>query len=57
MKDNNVNGIRRHILVKRMYFSLYINLNDIVDNATTRIKLAPKREMKDTNIDHTPNLI
>jgi hypothetical protein len=57
MKDNNVNGIKKHILVKRMYFSLRINLNDIANNATTRIELVAKREMKDTNIKHTTNLI
>jgi len=51
------NGIKRHILVKRMYFSLHINLNDLVDNATTRIKLVAKKEMKDTNIEHTTNQI
>jgi hypothetical protein len=39
-----------------MYFSPCINLNDIVDNATTRIELAAKREMEDTNIEHTTNL-
>ncbi len=33
MKDNHVNGIRRHILGKHMYFSPCINLNNIVDNA------------------------
>jgi hypothetical protein len=57
MKENNVNGIRRHILAKRMYFSLCINLNDITNNATTRIELVAKREMKDTNTKHTTNLI
>jgi hypothetical protein len=56
MKDNNVNGIRRHILAKRMYFSPHINLNDIVNNATIRIKLVAKREMKNTNTKHTTNL-
>jgi hypothetical protein len=38
MKDNNVNGINRHTLLKHMYFSPCINLNDIVDNATIRIQ-------------------
>jgi hypothetical protein len=56
MKDNNVNGIRRHILAKRMYFSPCITLNYIADNVTTRIKLAIKREMKNTNTKHTTNL-
>jgi hypothetical protein len=55
MKDNNVNGIRRHILVKHMYFSCRINLNDIV--TTTKIKQVTKRDMKDTNTEHTANLI
>jgi hypothetical protein len=49
MKYNHVNGIRRHILGKRRYFSPCINLNDIVNNVTTRIELAAKREIKDTN--------
>jgi hypothetical protein len=57
MKDNNVNGIRKHILVKCIYFPPYINLNDIDDNTTTIIKLAAKREMKDTNTKHTTNLM
>jgi hypothetical protein len=56
MKDNNVNGINRHVLAKHMYFPPCINLNDIVDNATTRIELAAKKEMEDTNIEHTTNL-
>jgi hypothetical protein len=43
------------ILAKRVYFSLHINLNDVVDNATI-IELAAKREMKDANIEHTTNL-
>jgi hypothetical protein len=47
-----VNGIKRPKLGKCIYFSPYINLNNIVDNATTIIELAAKREMKDTNIDH-----
>jgi hypothetical protein len=38
MKDNNVNGINRLVLLKHMYFSPCINLNDIVDNATIRIQ-------------------
>jgi hypothetical protein len=37
MKENSVNGIRRHILAKHMYFSPHINLKNIIDNATTRI--------------------
>jgi hypothetical protein len=53
MKNNNVNGIRKHILAKNMYCSPRINLNDIIDNATTRIKLVAKKEMKDTNIEQT----
>jgi hypothetical protein len=57
MKDNNVNGIKGHILAKRMYFSPHINLNNITNNATIRIKFAAKREMKDTDIEHTTNLI
>jgi hypothetical protein len=57
MKNNNVNGIRKHILAKGMYCSPCINLSDITDNATTRIKLVAKKEMKDTNIEHTINLI
>jgi hypothetical protein len=57
MKDNNLNGIRKHISVKHMYFSPHINLNDIVDNATIKIKLATKKEMKNTNSKHTTNLI
>jgi hypothetical protein len=55
MKDNNVNGIKRPILAKHMYFSPCIHLNYIVDNVTTRIELVAKREMKDTNIEHTTN--
>jgi hypothetical protein len=51
------NGTKRHILVKHMYFSLHINLNHVADNATTRIKLVAKKEMKDTNIEHTKNQI
>jgi hypothetical protein len=43
MKDNNMNGT---ILTKRMYLSLHINLNDIPDNATIRIKLATKIKWK-----------
>jgi hypothetical protein len=57
MKDNNVNGIRGHILAKRMSFSLHINLNNITNNVAIRIKLTAKREMKDTNTEHTTNLI
>jgi hypothetical protein len=49
MKNNHVNGIKRHILEKRMYFSPRINLNDIIDNATTKIELVAKREMKYMN--------
>jgi hypothetical protein len=56
MKDNNVNGIKRHVLVKHKYFSFHINLNDVTNNATTKIELIVKREMKDTNIEHTTNL-
>jgi hypothetical protein len=56
MKNNNVNGIRTHILAKCMYFSPRINLNNIIDNATIRIKLVAKREMKNTNTKHTTNL-
>jgi hypothetical protein len=52
-----VNEIRRHILAKCMYFSPHINLNNIVDNATIKIKLAAKKEMKDTDTKHTTNLI
>jgi hypothetical protein len=40
MEDNNVNVIKRPILVKHMYPC--INLNDIADNATTKIKMAAK---------------
>jgi hypothetical protein len=56
MKDNNVNGIKKPILAKCMYFSPHINLNDIADNAIIRIKLTTKKEKKDTNIEHTINL-
>jgi hypothetical protein len=56
MKDNNVNGIKRHVLVKHMYFSPHINLNDIADNATKKIELTTKGKMKDTNLEHTTNL-
>jgi hypothetical protein len=38
-----VNGTKRHKLAKHIYFSLHINLNDVVDNATTKIELAVKR--------------
>jgi len=37
-----VNGIKRPILVKHMYFSPCINLNDIADNAITKIEMATK---------------
>jgi hypothetical protein len=57
MKNKNVNGIRKHILGKGMYFPFRINLNNIANNATTRIKLVAKKEMKDSNIEHTTNLI
>jgi hypothetical protein len=40
-----------------MYFSLHIHLNDVADNVTTRTKLVAKKEMKDTNIEHTTNQI
>jgi hypothetical protein len=49
MKKKKVNGIRKHILAKGMYFPFHINLNNIANNATTRIKLVAKKEMKDTN--------
>jgi len=55
MKNNNVNGVRKHILVKRMYFSPRISLNDIVSNATTRIELTINKKMNDTNIKHITN--
>jgi hypothetical protein len=42
MEYNNVNGIKRPILAKRMYFSPCINLNNIADNATTKIEMAAK---------------
>jgi hypothetical protein len=51
-----VNGIKRCILAKHMYFSPCIILNDIVGNATTKIKLDGKREIKNTKIEHTTNL-
>jgi hypothetical protein len=56
MKDNNMNGIKRPILAKCMYFFPCINLNNIANNATTRIELVIKKEMKDANIEHTTNL-
>jgi hypothetical protein len=56
MKDNNANGIKRLVLAKHMYFSPRINLNNIGDNATTKIELIAKRKMKDTNTKHTINL-
>ncbi len=49
MKDNNMNGIKRPILAKCMYFFPCINLNDIANNATTKIELVIKKEMKDAN--------
>jgi hypothetical protein len=58
MKYNNVHGIRRQYWQNAcMYLSPHINLNNIDDNATTRIKLATKKEMRDTNIEHITNLI
>jgi hypothetical protein len=51
-----MNGIKRPILAKHMYFSPRINLNDITDNATIRIELMAKREMIDTNTKHSKNL-
>jgi hypothetical protein len=56
MKHNNMNRIKRPILAKCMYFFPCINLNDIANNAITRIELLIKKEMKDTNIEHTTNL-
>jgi hypothetical protein len=35
-----VNGTKKPKLAKCIYISLYINLNDIVNNATTKIELA-----------------
>jgi hypothetical protein len=49
MKNNNVNGINRPILAKRIYFSPCMNLNNIVNNATIRIETMAKREIEDTN--------
>jgi hypothetical protein len=41
-----------HVIFPSHKFAQYID-----DNATTRIELATKKEMKDTNIEHTTNLI